>query len=46
MFLLNMLPSQHQNFISPRPRECEQANGSDYPRGAALVLFSLAQSIT
>ena len=46
MFLADVLPSQREDFVSPRSRKCEQANRSDYPRGTALVFLSLAQGVT
>ena len=46
VFLADVLPAQREDFIEPRSRKGEQANRSDYPRGAALVLLSLAQGVT
>jgi hypothetical protein len=46
MFFADVLPAQHEDFVTAGPGEREQANGGYHPWGAALVLRSLAQGIT
>jgi hypothetical protein len=45
MLLVDLVPSQGKDFVSPSARKCEEANCSYHPWRAALFLLSLVQGI-